>query len=278
MTAYTAKTFTFEGIPVHYLEGGSGPPLLLIHGSGPGASTIGNWRTILEPLAEEFHVFAMDLIGFGLSGRLAQPPFFDMRLWQRQAMAMIGLMPEGGIGVVGHSISGALALRLAADTPRITRLMTTGSMGAAFPINEATRLCWTFPKDEAALRKTAETLIHDHSLITDAYMQNRIKTLFEDKDYEAYFSEMFSQPPEATMAATLLAPEELARITIPVTMLHGRNDIAFPPSITLALAESLPQANVLLLSNCSHSVALEQSPHLLSQLRLLYQRPRSLTP
>ncbi len=269
MKAYTPKSFMFGGIPVNYLEGGSGFPLLLIHGSGPGASTIGNWGTILEPLAESFHVFAMDLIGFGLSGRLPHPPFFDMGLWYRQAMAMIKMLPGTAVGVLGHSISGALALKLAAAEPRIAKVMTTGSMGAYFEINEFTRLCWTFPNDVAAMRATAETLIHDPKYITDAYMQNRIKTLFEDKDYRAYFSEMFSQAPERYMAATLLTPEELRRITMPVTMLHGRNDTAFPPSVTLKLAESLPQANVLLLANCSHSVALEQSAHLLVQLKQL---------
>jgi 2-hydroxymuconate-semialdehyde hydrolase len=269
MTAYTPKQFIFEGVPVHYLECGSGFPVLLIHGSGPGASTIGNWRTILEPLGETYHVFAMDLIGFGLSGRLSKPPYFDMALWQRQAAAMIAMMPGEAIGVIGHSVSGALALRLAAADPRITRLMTTGSMGAAFPINESTRLCWTFPKDAAALRKTAEMLIYDHRYITDAYMENRVKTLFEDKEYESYFSRMFSRSAEETMAETLLTPAELARITIPVTMLHGRNDLAFPPTITLQLAEQLPQANVLLLSKCSHSVALEQSGQLLAQIHLL---------
>jgi 2-hydroxymuconate-semialdehyde hydrolase len=269
MTSYTTKNFIFEGVPVHYLEGGSGFPLLLIHGSGPGASTIGNWRVILEKLAERFHVFAMDLIGFGLSGRLAAPPFFDMRLWQRQASAMIGMMPGAEIGLLGHSISGALALRLAAAEQRVARLMTTGSMGAAFPVNDSTRLCWTFPKDVAALRKTAEMLIFDHSYITDAYMENRIMTLFEDKAYEAYFSSMFSRSAEETMADTLVTPEALTRITIPVTMLHGRNDVAFPASVTLALAEQLPQTNVVLLAKCSHSVALEQSVQLLAQLNLL---------
>lgn len=269
MTAYTAKNFIFEGIPVHYLEGGGGFPLLLIHGSGPGASTIGNWRTILEPLAESFHVFAMDLIGFGLSGRLAKPPFFDMGLWLRQARAMIGLMPGGEIGLLGHSISGALALKLAAAEKRVAKLVTTGSMGMPFTINDATRLCWTFPKDVAALRATAEMLIYDHSFITEAYMQNRIKTLFEDKNYEAYFSEMFSKPPETYMEATLISSAELANIKIPLTMVHGRNDIAFPLSITLALAESLRQANVVLLSHCSHSVALEQSAQLIAQIKLL---------
>jgi 2-hydroxymuconate-semialdehyde hydrolase len=41
-------------------------------------------------------------------------------------------------------------------------------------------------------------------------------------------------------------------------MLHGRNDIAFPPSNSLDLAAQLPQADVALLAQCSHSVAFER--------------------
>ena len=45
------KQTTFNGLRVAYWEGGSGEPLLLIHGSGPGASTLGNWRLVLDELA-----------------------------------------------------------------------------------------------------------------------------------------------------------------------------------------------------------------------------------
>lgn len=72
--------FDFEGVPVTYYHGGKGAPLLLIHGSGPGASSIGNWRTALGPLSERFEIFAMDLIGFGKSGRLPSTPYFDFPL------------------------------------------------------------------------------------------------------------------------------------------------------------------------------------------------------
>jgi 2-hydroxymuconate-semialdehyde hydrolase len=270
MTGYQSKEFIFEGVPVHYIEAGAGFPILLIHGSGPGASTIGNWRLILEPLAEKYHVFAMDLIGFGLSGRRPAPPFFDIDFWQRQCRAMLDLMPGETVGILGHSLSGALALKLTAAERRVTRTMTTGSMGAAFAVNADTSLCWTFPADRAALRATAEMLIHDHSHITEAYIDNRVQTLFEDAAYGAYFSAMFAGDHARFAAAATLSTAELARIKTPVTMLHGREDTAFPPAITLALAQSLPQADVTLLAHCSHSIALEFPQKLLAAASLLF--------
>ena len=81
----TETDTSFDGTGVHAWEGGSGFPILMIHGSGPGASTLGNWRLVLEPLAARYHVVAVDLIGFGLSGRKKLAPFFDFDLWYRQA-------------------------------------------------------------------------------------------------------------------------------------------------------------------------------------------------
>jgi pimeloyl-ACP methyl ester carboxylesterase len=60
----------FESITVHYWQGGQGFPLLMLHGSGPGASTLDNWRLVLDRLVERYHVLAVDLIGFDKSGRV----------------------------------------------------------------------------------------------------------------------------------------------------------------------------------------------------------------
>lgn len=258
MTSYQSKTFSYEGVPVHYLEGGAGLPLLLIHGSGPGASTIGNWRMVLDPLAARYHVFAMDLIGFGQSGRRLEEPYFDLGFWLGQCRAMIALMPGEEIGVCGHSLSGALALKLAATEPRITKILTTGTMGAAFPVNESTIRCWTFPQTRDDLWATARILIHDERHITEAYIENRVKTLFDDQDYKDYFTRMFAGAPQRFVAEAVVMPEELAANRAAIRMLHGRNDTAFPSSVTLKLAEALPQADVTLLASCSHSIALEQ--------------------
>jgi len=269
---YTERTFRFEGTTVSYLEGGSGCPVLLLHGSGPGASSLGNWRPILEPLAEKFHVFAMDLIGFGNSGRRAITPYFDVDLWFRQGTHMISLMPGASIGVLGHSLSGMLALRLAASHPRISGVMTTATMGAPFVINEATVRCWTFPETVEELRAVGCALTYDNSLINETYISTRKRILYDDPSYGEYFRSMFSGDKQSFVDAVILAPEELGRITCPVTMLHGRNDVAFPPTITLDIARYLPQADVVLVSRCSHSIAMESSERFLYESSRLFGR------
>ncbi len=57
------------GLETNYLEAGSGEPLLLLHGSGPGVSAWTNWRRVMPAFAEKFHVLAPDLAGFGYTER-----------------------------------------------------------------------------------------------------------------------------------------------------------------------------------------------------------------
>ena len=101
--ALAERDITVEGHGVHLWEGGDGFPILMLHGSGPGAGTVGNWRLVLEPLAARYRITATDLIGFGASGRKAQEPYFDLPLWRRQAQAVLALLPGDEVGVIGHS-------------------------------------------------------------------------------------------------------------------------------------------------------------------------------
>lgn len=267
---FVDRTMGVDGCSVHYIEGGSGHPLLLIHGSGPGASTMGNWRKVLEPLARHFHVHAMDLIGFGRSGRKSVPPYFDLPLWLRQCEALIEKMPGERIGVIGHSLSGALALKLAAREPRISAVMTTATMGAPFALNAAVEKAWTFPATRDELRETAYVLVNDKSLIDDAYLDARVQVLHADPEYGAYFGEMFGGDRQAFIDQTVLSDGELACIRCPVTLLHGRDDVGFSPALSLALAEHLPQADVGLIGQCSHSIAFEYPDKFMAAARALF--------
>lgn len=252
------EQFQFEGMSVHYYRLGQGKPLLLLHGSGPGASSIGNWRAVLEPLAQRFEVFAMDLIGFGKSARKPQTPYFDFGLWVRQAEAMLARIGAPKVGVVAHSLAASLALTLASRSEQIGALLTTGAMGAPFELNEATRRTWTCPRNREELVLALKGLIHDTSKIDEAYLQAREAVLFSP-GYAEYFDTMFGGDQRQYIQAAQLAPELLARVACPVLMLHGRHDLGFPADCTRTIAAMLADVDVCYLDRCSHSVAVERS-------------------
>lgn len=262
----TTERFDFEGVSVAYQQLGAGAPVLMLHGSGPGASSIGNWRTVLGPLAECFEVFAMDLVGFGESGRKPAAPYFDYAMWVRQAQAMLARIPGERVGVIGHSLSGSLALTLASLDHRVAAVMTTGAMGGSFEPVEETRRIWTCPRNRQELFMALSGIIHDASVIDEPYLKAREPVVFAP-GYADYFDAMFAGDPRQYVDAAKLDDATLARVKCPVRMLHGREDRGFPPSNSIDLADRLPQADLMLLAQCSHSVAFERSSTFLAQAR-----------
>ncbi len=99
--------------PYHYADhGGDGPPMVLLHGIG--GSHI-NWMSVAPALAGSFHVYALDLIGFGFTpvGRR------DARLatQARYVDRFITEVSGGPAVVMGHSMGGVIAMMLAATYP-----------------------------------------------------------------------------------------------------------------------------------------------------------------
>ena len=268
--ALAERDIALEGHRVHIWEGGQGFPILMLHGSGPGAGTVGNWRLVLEPLVGRYRIVATDLIGFGASGRKEQEPYFDLPLWRRQAQAALDLLPAGDTGVIGHSLSASLALGLAIDNPRVTKVMTTGAMGARGMANRETEICWRFPETREELREAAEILVHDPSVITDAFLDARMAIL-HDGEYGPYFRSMFAGDKQRFIDAAVLAPEKLAALTCDVMMLHGRDDRPFPcEENTRVLARHIPKADTLVIAECGHSPALEHPDKLLGAAQMLF--------
>ena len=95
------RDIAFEGTTIHCYEGGRGYPLLMIHGSGPGTASASNWIHTMEPLSRRYRIIAMDLIGYGLSGRNRREPYFDVEMWTRQARHVLDrLSKKGPVGIV----------------------------------------------------------------------------------------------------------------------------------------------------------------------------------
>lgn len=254
-----SKTTSFEGATVHYWEGGAGFPVLMIHGVGPGTSIQGNFGPVLEPLAARCRIVAVDLIGFGASGRKAAPPYFDIDLWLRQGEAMLSLLGSGECGIAGHSMGGAMALKIAARNPRISRVLTSSSVGVRYPIPTALEGFWSAGADKADLRAAMLQTVHNPSAVTDAMVDDRYRFL-SSGDYADYFAAMFAAPRQRYLDAAILTDDEIASIRARVVMLHGRDDKPCPAIETsMALAARLPAADLHLLGHCGHNLPRERT-------------------
>ncbi len=254
-----------DGIKVRCYEGGKGYPILLLHGSGPGASSLGNFTQTMPALARRHHILAMDLIGFGRSGRKPREPYFDMKLWVKQGQAGLDrLSRKAPVGILAHSLSGAIALRLAAANKKVDRVLATGSGGGRFKANRFIKMGWTFPTGETAFRRMYEKGVADASGLTDAFVKDRMEVLSQG-DYGDYFSKMFKGEKQKWVDKMALSDAELKRITCKVLFVHGVLDVHIPfKTALLPLADSIPQADVIRLANCSHGPFFDQPERFMS--------------
>jgi haloacetate dehalogenase len=122
-TEFQQQILDADGINIRIRRGGSGPPLLLLHGN---PQTLFMWHRVAERLAARFTVVAADLRGYGDSGK--PPTTDDHAPYSKRAMAadQVTVMRRLGFDeffVAGHDRGGRVAYRMALDHPtRVKKL------------------------------------------------------------------------------------------------------------------------------------------------------------
>jgi pimeloyl-ACP methyl ester carboxylesterase len=121
VTAITVKSlqqldWQWRGYKIRYTEAGQGKPLFLIHGFG---ACIGHWQKNIPSLVEAgYHVYAMDLLGFGASAKPALN--YSLELWQEQIKDFWTERIQQPTVFIGNSIGALLSLMLVTNHPEIT--------------------------------------------------------------------------------------------------------------------------------------------------------------
>jgi pimeloyl-ACP methyl ester carboxylesterase len=121
VTAITVKSlkqldWQWRGYKIRYTEAGQGKPLFLIHGFG---ACIGHWQKNIPYLAEAgYHVYAMDLLGFGASDKPALN--YSLELWEEQIKDFWQERINQPTVFIGNSIGALLSLMLVTNHPEIT--------------------------------------------------------------------------------------------------------------------------------------------------------------
>lgn len=243
---------------------GAGPPILMLHGGGPGATGLSNYSRNIEALAKSYRLLIPDMPGYGAStkGVSRSDPFGDL------AGAMFGLMDALKIPrahVIGNSLGGACGLRMAIDRPdQVGALVLMGPGGVdstrSLPTKGLQKLLNYYKGDGPSLEKLRafiDDLVYEPALVPDALLNER---------YQA------SIDPQTVASPPLLRPKgfklrdidftrdpRLAAVANPVLVLWGIEDRVNRASGGRSLLRRLPNADLHLFSRTGHWVQWERA-------------------
>jgi 2-hydroxymuconate-semialdehyde hydrolase len=247
-----------DGFTTAYHDVGDGPPVLLIHGSGPGVSAAANWRGILaSPLARDHRLIAPDVAGFGQT-RTDHELTHETRV--RHLVGFLDTLELDRVDVVGNSMGGALALALAHRRPeRVRRMVLMGTVGIAFPLPEGLDRVWGYEPSLGAMTELVALFAHDQDLLGPDLATLRYESSIAPGVHERYAA-AFAAPRQRHVDAMALTEDQLRAITTPIRLLHGAEDRVIPLEATsLRLVRLLPDADLVVFGRCGHWTQIERA-------------------
>ena len=261
--ADTSKYVQAGKVRMHYNEAGSGEPLVLIHGGGPGATGWSNYRRNVEELSKHFRCLIIDLPGFGKTDK-TRP---DTGLFAFYAECVRNMLDELKIDkahFVGNSLGGGTALKFALDYPdRSGRLVLMGP-GGSVPLltpwpSEGIKHLFNFYEGEGPtmqkLKNFIEIMVVDKSELTEELYQERFKAATDP--------ETVKNPPlrmRKGMPLEELWKEDIGSLRNEVLLIWGREDRVIPLDMSLFLLNRIRKAQLHVFPNCGHWAQWEKAP------------------
>jgi len=245
---------------VHHL--GSGFPVLLLHGSGPGVSAWANWRLLLPVLAQTRRVIAPDLLGFGYTERPEDPTqnaHYRMDIWVQQAINLLDTLGIEQTDLVGNSFGGALALALAVKHPkRVRRLVLMGSVGVPFAITPGLDAVWGYTPSIEHMRALLDIFAFDRTLVSDELAQLRYQASIQP-GFQESFAAMFPAPRQRWVDAMASREQDIRALPHETLVVHGREDQVIPLSNSLLLSQWITRAQLHVFGQCGHWTQIEHA-------------------
>ena len=242
-----------DGVRIHYQEKGAGAPLVLIHGY---TSSTYSWKDVFEPLAKSFHVIAVDLKGFGFSGK----PDGDYTR-REQGVLVAHLLDHLKIQkawLCGNSMGGEVALNVALANPqRVAGLILIDSAGVevpgrgtltpgylTIPIVGRLLIALSLTSDKL-VRAGLEKSFYDRSKITEervAYYYRPLKTR----------GGQLAALRARTQWPMFPVEPDLGKINVPTLLLWGAQDQLFPLAAGRKLNSLIKDSTLVVFDNCGH--------------------------
>lgn len=252
----------------HVQEMGSGPTLLLLHGT---AASSHSWRDLIPLLAKRFHVVAPDLPGHGFSHA---PPVVRLKL-SRVATALAALMDKLSCNpslVAGHSAGAAIQMHMALNR-QIEPEGMIGINGAFLP----------FPGAAGHIFPPLAKLLYLNPLAPRLFAvggrsRSRIKQLIAstgsvigDEGIDLY-QHLITAPGHVSGALAMMASwdlkpleRDMGRLDLPLLLIAGERDKTVSPEVSHQVAKRVRESRLVELPGLGH-LAHEESPEAFDRL------------
>lgn len=260
---YEDKFVEVDGLKLRYIEDGSGPAVLFLHGASLGSSADVFLRN-LGPFAKAgFRAVAFDLPGFGLSDKPAKQSTAQQR---NSIPKFIDAARLGKTALIAHSRSGGFAVQLALEDPsRYSHVMILGTGSLLPPQNEAAvgkyeavqaRVDREMAQKEPTLedaRKLLQADTFNHALISEEDVAVRHSRMI-GRNFIAHQERQNQEAPASAAAPTKPLWERLTDLKVPLLMIYGREDRAHAAERAELLKKMQPQLNLHIVNGCKHMV------------------------
>ncbi len=246
-------------VRIHYGEAGTGPPVICLHGTGPGANAWANFRLNAGALAERHRTLLVDLPRFGQSEKVVvRGPRLDFL-----SGVIRGFLDALGIErahFVGNSMGGQVAIKLAIDTPeRVGRMVLVApapiahSVFASMPTETVRMIADYYGGDGPSyekMRLLMRSLVYDPARLSEDAIRER---------YEASIAPEVIAANKGPHWAHQSLEHELERAQRPTLLVWGQDDRASPLDHALVMLRKMPHARLHVFGRCGHSVQLEHA-------------------
>ena len=252
------------GMKIHVSEVGSGDPVVLLHGGGPGASGMSNFRTNIANLSAHFHLVIIDQPGFGSSSKdipLDKSYFATSAEAVKEVLASLGIAKAH---FLGNSLGGGTSLRFALDYPdMVDRLVLMGPGGGAVNIftpgdiargvDAAVRRFYESPTEER-MREFANFMVYDPRSAPDELVRERLAAA-TDPGATAFILKVFktlATDPEGDLW------KRVDRVAHRTLLVWGREDRVLPFDSSLLMFHRMKNVRLVAFSECGHWVQSEK--------------------
>jgi len=246
------------GIRTHYIECGSGAPVVLIHGGGAGADGWGNWMRTLPQLGATHRAIAVDMLGFGKTDKPEAADFvYSQQARNKHLAAFLDALGLKDAALVGNSMGGATAIGVAVERPElVAKLVLMGSAGLTTQLSDALKPVIHYDFTREGMIALVKALTNDRFKVDDELITYRHKGSIDPAARRAYGSTMAWIKQQGGL---FYADDFLRRVGVPTLVVNGKNDKVVPVPIAMRFLELIPRSWGYIIPDCGHWAMLEHA-------------------